>query len=151
MASPSSDPELLSFIEEFWAGRLPHSAIYQLVLSGVKFTHASKGLVRARLMLTKNHVNSHGGIHGSTSATFIDWVGGIAIAAWDKRTKTGVSTDIHVTYQSSAKVGDEIEIEGVATKVGGTLAFTRCSIYKLVDGERGSVIAEGTHTKFVKV
>lgn len=151
MASPANDPELLSFIQEFWAGRLPHSAIYQLVLSDVRFTHASKGIVRARLTLTKNHVNSHGGIHGSTSATIVDWVGGMAIAAWDKRSKIGVSTDIHVTYQSSAREGDEIEIEGVATKVGGTLAFTRCSIYKVVEGERGAVIAEGTHTKFVKI
>jgi acyl-coenzyme A thioesterase 13 len=151
MAAPANDPELLSFVEEFWAGRLPHSAIYQLVLSDARFTHASKGVVRARLTLTKNHVNSYGGIHGSTSATFFDWVGGMAIAAWDRRSKTGVSTDIHVTYQSSAREGDEVEIEGVATKVGGTLAFTRCSIYKVVDGERAAVIAEGSHTKFVKV
>jgi acyl-coenzyme A thioesterase 13 len=151
MAAPANDPELLSFVQDFWAARLPHSAIYQLVLSGVVFTHVSKGLVRARITLTKDHVNSHGGIHGSTSATMFDWVGGMAIAAWDKRTKTGVSTDIHVTYQSSAREGDEIEIEGVATKVGGTLAFTRCCIYKVVDGERGPVIAEGSHTKYVKV
>lgn len=150
MASPANDPELVSFIQDFWAGRLPHSAIYQLVLSDVRFTHASTGVVRARLTLTKNHVNSHGGIHGSTSATLVDWVGGMAIAAWDKRSKIGVSTDIHVTYQSSAREGDEIEIEGVATKVGGTLAFTRCTIYKIVAGERGPVVAEGSHTKFVK-
>ncbi|KAF9733435.1 hypothetical protein PMIN06_007556 [Paraphaeosphaeria minitans] len=149
--APANDPELLAFVQEYWAARLPHSAIYQLVLSDAKFTHASKGVVRARVTLTKNHVNSHGGIHGSTSATFFDWVGGMAIAAWDKRSKTGVSTDIHVTYQSSAREGDEVEIEGTTTKVGGTLAFTKCCIYKVVDGERGAVIADGSHTKFVKV
>ncbi|KAJ4303226.1 hypothetical protein N0V90_002119 [Kalmusia sp. IMI 367209] len=148
---PTNDPEILAHVENFWQARLPHSAIYQLVLSDVKFTHASKGVVRARLALTKNHVNSHGGIHGSVSATIVDWVGGLAIAAWDNRSKTGVSTDIHVTYQSSAKDGDEIEIEGVASKVGGTLAFTTCTIYKVVDGKAGPVVASGSHTKFVKV
>lgn len=150
-ASPANDPDTLAHVQDFWQSRLPHSPIYQLVLADVEFTHASKGLVRARLPLTKNHVNSHGGIHGSVSATIVDWVGGIAIAAWDKRTKTGVSTDIHVTYQSSAREGDVIEIEGVASKVGGTLAFTTCTIYKVVDGQAGPIVASGSHTKFVRV
>jgi acyl-coenzyme A thioesterase 13 len=146
-----NDPEILAHVEKFWEARKPSSPIYQFLLDDIKITYASKGIVRARLPLTNNHVNTHGGIHGSVSATLIDWVGGIAIAAWDNRTKTGVSTDIHISYQSSAKVGDVIEIEGKAGKVGGTLAFTTATIWKVVENNLGPIVATGSHTKFVKI
>jgi acyl-coenzyme A thioesterase 13 len=153
MASTTAEnnPDTLAHVEQFWQGRKPSSPIYQFLLEDIKLTYASKGVVRARLPLTKNHVNAHGGIHGAVSATLIDWVGGLAIAAWDNRTKTGVSTDIHITYQSSAKDGDTIEIEGVAGKVGGTLGFTTATIWKLVDDKPGPIVATGSHTKFVKI
>ena len=77
-------------------------------------------------------------------------MGGMAVSSWDIRAKSGVSVDIHVTYQSGAKVGDEIEIEGIAEKVGGTLAFTKITIYKVEEGKRGRIVVTGTHTKFVK-
>ncbi|ORY03157.1 HotDog domain-containing protein [Clohesyomyces aquaticus] len=150
-SSEASNPDILSHVEKFWHGRLPHSPIYQFLLSDIKFTHASKGVVRARLLLTSNHINAHGGIHGSVSATLVDWVGGMAIAAWDNRVMTGVSTDIHISYASSAKCGDWIEVEGRAGKVGGTLAFTTATISKVVDDEPGPIIATGSHTKFVKI
>jgi len=95
-------------------------------------------------------MNSKGGIHGSVSATIVDWMGGMAIASYDLREKTGVSVDIHVTYQSSAKEGDEIEIEGIADKVGGSLAFTKVNIFKVQDSQRGVAVVTGTHTKFVR-
>lgn len=147
----ANDPEILEHVEKFWLGRKPHSPIYEFLLNDIKLTYASKGVIRARLPLTHNHVNAHGGIHGSVSATLIDWVGGMAIAAYDNRTKTGVSTDIHISYQSSAKDGDTIEIEGRAGKVGGTLAFTTATIWKIVDDKPGPIVATGSHTKFVRV
>lgn len=146
-----NNAETLAHVQKFWEARKPRSPIYQFLLDDIKLIHASKGVVRARLLLTKNHVNTHGGIHGSVSATLIDWVGGIAIAAWDNRDKAGVSTDIHISYVSSAKDGDWIEIEGKCDKVGGTLAFTTATIWKVVDDQPGPVVATGSHTKFVKV
>ena len=77
--------------------------------------------------------------------------GGLAIASYDLREKTGASVDIHVTYQSSVKEGEEIEIEGIAEKVGGSLAFTKVNIFKVEGGQRGKPVATGTHTKFVRV
>ncbi|KAF1984322.1 Thioesterase/thiol ester dehydrase-isomerase [Aulographum hederae CBS 113979] len=153
MASVSApnDPTIQSHIRSIVSRNLPNSPIYNFLLSTVSITHASKGIVRARLELTSNHVNSKGGLHGSVSATIVDWVGGMAIVSWDLREKTGVSVDIHVTYQSSAREGDTIEIEGVAERVGGNLAFTKIKISKVVDGEVGPIVATGTHTKFVKV
>lgn len=147
----ANDADILAHVDQFWQRRKPNSPVYQFLLDDIALTYASKGVVRARLLLTKNHVNTHGGIHGSVTATLIDWVGGIAIAAYDNRDKAGVSTDIHISYQSSAKVGDWVEIEGRVGKVGGTLAFTTATIWKVVDDKIGPIIATGSHTKYVKV
>lgn len=137
-------------IEKLVQTKLPTSPIYAFLLSPVQITAASKGHVVARLPLTTNHMNSSGSLHGAVSATIVDWMGGMAIATFDLRQKTGVSVDIHVTYQSGVKVGEEIEIEGTAEKVGGSLAFTKIVIYKVENGERGRVVTSGTHTKFVR-
>lgn len=137
-------------IEKLVATRIPSSPIYALLLSPVRVHSASKGHVIARLPLNENHMNSGGSLHGAVSGAIVDWAGGMAISTWDLREKTGVSIDIHVTYQSGAKMGEEIEIEGIAERVGGSLAFTKISIFKVEDGRRGKTVATGTHTKFVK-
>jgi acyl-coenzyme A thioesterase 13 len=95
-------------------------------------------------------LNSSGGLHGSVTATIIDWAGGLTIAAWDCRHNTGVSVDINVSYVNSAREGDEIEIEGLVEKVGGSLAFTAVKIFKVEEGKRGKLVATGRHTKFVR-
>ncbi|OCK78167.1 Thioesterase/thiol ester dehydrase-isomerase [Lepidopterella palustris CBS 459.81] len=151
MSDDISDYETLRHLERLWEGNKPNSPIYQFLLSDISLISASKGLVRARLQLTNNHVNSKGGLHGTVSACLIDWVGGLAIASYDLREKTGISTDIHVSYISSAKYGDWIEVEGKASKVGGTLAFVTATISKVVDDKPGPIIATGSHTKFVKM
>ena len=136
-------------IEHLVATKLPQSPIYNFLLAPVRITHASKGLMLARLTLSENHMNVGRSLHGSVSATIVDWAGGMAVSTWDLREKTGVSVDIHVTYQSGAKVGEEIEIEGIAERVGGSLAFTKVNIYKVEDGKRGKLVVSATHTKFV--
>lgn len=138
-------------IEHLVQTKLPTSPIYAFLLSPVLITSATRGHVIARLPLSPNHMNSMQSLHGSVSATIVDWMGGMAIATWDLRERTGVSVDIHVTYQSGAKVGQEVEIEGIAEKVGASMAFTRVVIYHVeVDGTRGKTIVSGTHTKYVK-
>ena len=123
-----------------------NSAIYDFLLNTIELVSAEHGKAVARLTVEKCHVNSRGTLHGAVSATLTDWAGGIAIATTG-REKTGVSTDIHVTYVGTAKVGDVLTIETHASKVGGTLAFTSIEIKK----EDGSVVATGTHTKYVKI
>ncbi len=90
-------------------------------------------------------MNSKGTLHGTVSACIVDCFGGLAIASTGLE-KTGVSTDIHITYVSAVKVGDVLEIEARANKVGGTMAFTTVEIRK----EGGGMVAMGGHTKFIK-
>lgn len=137
-------------VEKTVANKLPGSPIYAFLLADARITGASKGHVVARLPLTKNHMNSGGSLHGAVSGAIVDWMGGNAISTWDLRDKTGVSVDIHITYQSGARLGEEVEIEGIADRVGGSLAFTKIGIYKVEDGNRGKLVASGTHTKYIK-
>lgn len=131
--------------------KTPTSPIYAFLLTSIRITSASQGHFTARLPLGANHMNSSGSLHGAVSACIVDWAGGMAIASHDLREKTGVSVDIHVTYQSGAKLGQEVEIEGSVEKLGGSLAFTRIGIYKVDEsGGRGGVVATGTHTKYVR-
>lgn len=151
MASDGSKTAEQVHIERLVQTSLPRSPIYQFLLTPVRIERAAKGLVVARLPLTEVHMNSARSLHGAVSAAIVDWMGGMAIATFDLRDKTGVSIDIHVTYQSGAKVGEEVEIEGVAEKVGANLAFTKVAIYKVdEEGRRGRVVVTGTHTKYVK-
>lgn len=108
---------------------------------------ADNGSMVAELEVVENHLNSKGGLHGSVSATIVDWAGGMAIASTGME-KTGLSTDIHVTYVSTAKLGDVLTIEGNASKVGKNLGFTTVSISK-GQGEKKQVVAHGTHTKYI--
>lgn len=148
--TPQSDPQTQTHINSLWSTLLPASPIYSFLLSDLAITHASKGLILARLTLSPTHLNSKSGLHGSVSATIIDAFGGLAIASTDLREKTGASVDLNVSYLGSAGFGDVIEIEGRAEKVGGSLAFTSVTIYKVKEGVRGDAIVMGRHTKFVR-
>ncbi|KAF2670954.1 thioesterase family protein [Microthyrium microscopicum] len=151
MASlPPSDEATLTHVQSVLQTRTLSSPIYAFILTPLRITHASRGLIIARLVLAAPHLNASGSLHGGVSATLVDWAGGCAISTWDLRTGTGVSVDINISYLGGAKLGEEIEIEGRADKVGGSLAFTSVGIWKVEDGGRGSAVAVGRHTKFVR-
>ena len=67
--------------------------------------------------------------------------------------QTGFSTDIHVSYVSTAKEGDVLIIEGKTSRLGRNIAFTSVTIYKgeSVSGnlQELTVVATGTHTKYI--
>lgn len=62
--------------------------------------------------------------------------------------RTGVSVDIHVSYLAGARIGDVLEIEGRVDRVGRSMGFTTVVIEK-VEGEKRTVVARGSHTKFL--
>lgn len=144
MASPTQ----LEHIKGVWERMRGNSPIYDFLLSDVEMITATKGSVTARLTLGKNHVNSRGTLHGAVSAALVDWSGGLAIATHGLE-KTGASIDIHVTYIGTAQVGETIEIEALANKVGRSMAFTTIRICKLVDGKPGPMVATASHTKYI--
>ncbi|KAJ6529121.1 thioesterase family protein [Mycena vulgaris] len=129
---------------------LTSSPLYKLLLSSLVLSAVSHGRVTLRLTVLPLHVNSKAVLHGSVSATLVDLVAGLAIISTGHQ-KTGLSTDLHVSFVGSAKEGDVLWIEGIAERVGGTLAFTRVRVEKegANEGER-ALVATGSHTKYVK-
>lgn len=138
----------LQHVRDYWAKMKPNSPIYSFLLGDIDIIAATKGQIKAHLKVLHVHVNSKGTLHGVTSSCIMDWAGGLAIASTGLD-NSGVSTDIHTTYVSTAKEGNLIEIEAKASKVGATLAFTTIEIRHA--GEGGKVVAHGTHTKYVKM
>ncbi|KAJ5345392.1 Thioesterase superfamily [Penicillium brevicompactum] len=145
----SATPEL-EHVRGVWERVKDDSAIYRLVLANVEIISATRGQFQARLKLTADHVNSRGTIHGAVSAAIIDWAGGMSIATHGFE-KTGASVDIHVTYLSTATVGETLDISAAADRVGKTMAFTTIKISKVIDGEVGPLVSKGSHTKFLPV
>lgn len=141
---------LLPHVQNVWDGIRANSAIYRILLSDIRLVSATQGRVIAQLDIAPVHINSKGIFHGSVSATIVDWAGGMAIAATGLE-KTGVSTDIHVSYVSAAREGEILEIEAWTTKVGRTLAYTQVEIRKIgkENGEKGPVVCTGSHTKYL--
>ncbi|KAI5296557.1 hypothetical protein KEM52_000252 [Ascosphaera acerosa] len=130
-----------------WERQQKTSPVYAFLLQNVQITDASPGRFVAQIRASSEHMNSHNGLHGVFSACVTDWAGGMAIAThgWQS---TGVSVDIHVTYLTAAQVGDLLEIEATADKIGSQMAFTTINISKIVDDGR-VLVAKGSHTKFV--
>ncbi|KAK3328078.1 thioesterase family protein [Cercophora scortea] len=153
-----SDAPTLAHVNKVWRRIQGNSGIYDLLLSSVELTSASHGRIVARLALAPIHLNSKRIMHGAVSGTICDWAGGMAIASLGLD-QTGVSTDMHVSYVSTAREGDVLEIEAWVARAGKTLGFTNFEIRKaasdtFADGDgpaaAGSVIATGSHTKFLQ-
>ncbi|KAL8927392.1 MAG: hypothetical protein Q9172_001390 [Xanthocarpia lactea] len=137
----------LEHVRNYWANMKCNSPIYDFLLGDINIVSASKGQIIAHLKVFPVHFNSKKTLHGVVSSCIMDWAGGMAIASTGLD-NTGLSTDIHVTFVSTAKEGDLLEIESKASKVGASLAFTTVEIRHA--GEGGKVVAHGTHTKYIK-
>ena len=146
----SSEAEVLDHVRKHWLALKEESAIYQFLLDDIDIVSACHGSISAHLKVTEVHLNSKGSLHGTVSACLTDWAGGLAIASTGLE-KTGISTDIHTTYVSTAKKDDLLWIEGRATKVGGTLGFTTVHIARCEEDGNRVPVCSGTHTKYVKL
>lgn len=140
----------LEHVRGVWERTKNDSPIYRLLLSDVDIISATRGQMQARLKLTAEHVNSRGTIHGAVSAAIIDWAGGMSIATYGYE-RTGASIDIHVSYLSTATVGDTLDISAIADRVGKSMAFTTVKISRVVDAAVGPLVSKGSHTKFLPV
>ena len=58
--------------------------------------------------------------------------------------------DMHISYLSTAKLGDVVEIVSTADKVGGSVAFSSIRISKVEKDGGLKLVTLGQHTKYVK-
>ena len=101
--------------------------------------------------------NVYKSVHGTIYAGLVDMLGGIAISLADFEEQKAhllkhgelirqVSSDINISYVSSAFLGDRLYCEARLLKKGKNLAFTQVDIYNDKDM---SLLATGRHTKFL--
>ncbi|KAJ7735387.1 thioesterase family protein [Mycena maculata] len=140
---------LFSQVETQLTTYLTSSPLYSLLLSTLELVFVSDGRVALKLVVLPVHVNSKAVLHGSLSATLVDLVAGLAIISAGSP-KTGLSTDLHVSFVGAAREGETLWVEAIAERVGATLAFTRVRIEKELAEAGRALVATGSHTKYVR-
>ncbi|GHJ89101.1 hypothetical protein NliqN6_5503 [Naganishia liquefaciens] len=121
------------------------SPIYGFLLRSLIPQHSTtRGTSISHLTLAPEHLNSAGSIHGSVSATIVDWASGNALATMGSG--SGASVDMHVTFLNKAKLGEVVEVRGIVDKLGRRMAFTRVEVKRVSDGE---LVVTAIHTKIV--
>ncbi|MCX0272756.1 PaaI family thioesterase [Nocardia zapadnayensis] len=128
-----------AWFREHWSRHVPFNTDI-----GLDITDWEPGAVRARLKY-QPRLSAHDGIfHGGVLATALDAVGGGAVAAGHDYNLGSRFTTVTMTvqYLSVAPGESEVLIEGVCTKRGRRLNFSRASVLT----RDGRVLAEAVLT-----
>lgn len=132
---------------------LEKSPVYSQLLSGITLVSCRPGFVEYAMPVQDIHLNSHKTLHGSTSATIVDFLGGPVIASMSSdplKVYRGVSTDMSIQYLSAAKSGETLRIIGRSKKTGRHLAWIGVEIWSArSDHAEARLAVEGSHTKFL--
>ncbi|XP_011083209.1 acyl-coenzyme A thioesterase 13 [Sesamum indicum] len=130
---------------EFTVDSMPPRFIEPIVMQGLKIDHIERGLVVCSFTVPPRLLNTGNTLHGGATAALVDIVGSAVIFTMGAPT-TGVSVEINVSYLSGADVGEEIEIESKALRVGKALAVVSVDFRSK---KTGKLIAQGRHTKYL--
>uniref|UniRef100_A0A1B0AI39 Thioesterase domain-containing protein n=1 Tax=Glossina pallidipes TaxID=7398 RepID=A0A1B0AI39_GLOPL len=128
------------------AGYMSQNGSHDSIIKCFRITGGGNGRCIGEFTVTKDHLNTHGGLHGGFIATLVDNV--TTYALMSKESHPGVSANLHVNYFQSVKEGDEIILDANTLKAGKTLAYVDCVLTRKFDG---TVIAQGGQSKFVKI
>lgn len=112
---------------------------------GFRIVAFGDGRASVELDVTPSVENPNGTLHGGAIATLVDHAGTMAIASADFEGRTGVTTDLNVTYLAPGPDGSTVIAEAQVLKVGKTLAFVAVDVRRKSDGV---LIAQGRMTKY---
>ncbi|KAI3723494.1 hypothetical protein L2E82_35113 [Cichorium intybus] len=144
-----------SFLEKSTSGvpsddidSMPFRFFEPMIMSGLKIDLIEHGRVLCSMKVPPRLLNVGNSLHGGATAALVDVVGSSVLMTIDGTTTTGVSVEINVSYLDAAYVGDEIEIEAKALRVGKAVAVVSVEFRKK---KTGKIIAQGRHTKYLAV
>ncbi|KAL7144226.1 hypothetical protein ABFS83_08G245000 [Erythranthe nasuta] len=132
---------------EFTVDSMPARFIEPIVMQGLKIDRIERGRVVCSLTVPPRLLNTGNTLHGGATAALVDIAGSAVIYTMGAPT-TGVSVEINVSYLSGAYVGEEIEIDSKALRVGKSLAVVSVDF---TSKKTGKLIAQGRHTKYLPV
>ncbi|KAI3939691.1 hypothetical protein MKX01_029853 [Papaver californicum] len=107
-------------------------------LQNLHSIHLQKGLVRCNFIVPKSLSDKHGNWHAGAIATLIDIIGASAIFATVGN--LSISVDFSISYFSTAKINEEVEIEA---KVLGHKGNLSSNMVVIKNGVNGELIAVG--------
>jgi acyl-coenzyme A thioesterase 13 len=119
---------------------------YDASLTGMTLESAEDGEAVVRLEVGESVCNWVGTLHGGAIATLIDDAGTAAIMSGDRDGRSGVTTDLNVSYVAAARPGQAVRAKASVLKTGRTLAVVGVDV---VEAESGKLLAQGRMTKFM--
>lgn len=104
-----------------------------LTLGGIQIEDAQKGLIRCRFLIPKHLSDKDGNWHAGAIAVLIDDVAAATICSVLGLIKVSVS--FNISYFSTAKIQEEVEIEGEVVGHKNVLTLVMVRIRKKDSGE----------------
>ncbi|XP_051149062.1 uncharacterized protein LOC127263844 isoform X2 [Andrographis paniculata] len=130
---------------EFTVDSMPTRFIEPVVMQGLKVHRVQRGLILCSFTVPPRLLNTGNTLHGGATATLVDILGSAVIYTMGSLA-TGVSVEISVSYLDAAHLGEEIEIESKALRVGRAIAVASVELRSI---KTGKIIAQGRHTKYL--
>jgi acyl-coenzyme A thioesterase 13 len=110
---------------------------------GLELVHVEdRGEVTVRLPVGPAVQNLNGSLHGGASATLVDIAGTLALVVADRDGRSGVTTDLNVSYFQAAT--GTVLCTAKVLRLGRTLGFITADIFREADGV---LCAQGRMTK----
>ncbi|XAR60700.1 Acyl-CoA hydrolase [Bertholletia excelsa] len=122
-----------------------HSFYENYILKGIRVDRVESGQAYCTFKVPPRHVDRNGNLAPGAIANLVDELGAAAIHL--EGLPMSVSVDMSISFLSSAKVDDELEITARALGQKGGYFGTHVLIRNRANGE---VVAEGRHSLFRK-
>src|SRR5262252_5415424 len=111
-------------LQNFWTAIIQQSETKGFQVSlGFRTVACGEGRARVEVEVTAAHLNLRGVMHGGAIATLIDWAGTIATVTGDDEHRSGVTTDLSISYLSAAPLGTRLRAEATLLKADRAMAF----------------------------
>ncbi|KAI8898450.1 HotDog domain-containing protein [Globomyces pollinis-pini] len=104
---------------------------------------STAGIAIIEMPVEEIHLNGYKTLHGGVIATLIDVCAFFANSVKAQYLEPAMSTDLTVSYLSTARLGDVVRVVTKCNKIGKTMSFNTSEIFA-----NGKLIATGSHSKF---
>ncbi|KAH7542298.1 hypothetical protein FEM48_Zijuj02G0058600 [Ziziphus jujuba var. spinosa] len=121
-----------------------HSSFYEdFALRGIRVDRVEPGLVACTLKVLPRFIDREGNLANGEIANLVDEVGGAVVHV--EGLPMNVSVDMSISFLTTAKLNDELEI---TARVLGQRGRYSATVVLLRNKATGEIIAEGRHSLF---
>ncbi|MBA0557928.1 hypothetical protein Golob_014970 [Gossypium lobatum] len=122
----------LAWLRDILQGKIGHG-LDTRVLQGLRVIHAEKGFMRFDFVVPKSVSDIDGNWNVGALASLVDLLGGVTIFSFANRVVTSV--DFSVSYYSTAKIQEHVEIESKVSANKGNLIHVVVEVKRKGNGE----------------